>query len=237
LVNQHGNIFLGVRSIGVIHDKLDDGEQITWSLKADDFFKSKKISSIECSNCFRELSKELATLLKVELMKHLLSIGKIAERDIEKILRRSIGVSNASGRGWIANRLPEYVGADFLKSSTRTRVSFETGIRELGGNVNVFSRNDIQLGRGNRSKTRRAFGRMIHGRSSARLRKADVEDLRNFRKSRPSMADRTTSIRANSPDILRSRKARALVGKVVTFIGDGACTCRAHGFGRRRSGI
>ncbi len=52
----------------------------------------------------------------------------------------------------------------FSKSSTRTRVSFEVGIAELGGRPMFLSTRDIQLGRGEPVKdTARVLGRMIHG--------------------------------------------------------------------------
>ena len=52
----------------------------------------------------------------------------------------------------------------FSKSSTRTRVSFEVGIRELGGQVMFLPANEIQLGRGEPIKdTARVLGRMVHG--------------------------------------------------------------------------
>ena len=52
----------------------------------------------------------------------------------------------------------------FSKSSTRTRVSFEVGIAELGGRPMFLSTRDIQLGRGEPIKdTARVLGRMIHG--------------------------------------------------------------------------
>ena len=44
----------------------------------------------------------------------------------------------------------------FAKSSTRTRVSFEVGTYQLGGQALFLSSRDIQLGRGDRSPTRRA---------------------------------------------------------------------------------
>ncbi len=52
----------------------------------------------------------------------------------------------------------------FSKSSTRTRVSFEVGVAELGGRPMFLSTRDIQLGRGEPVKdTARVLGRMIHG--------------------------------------------------------------------------
>ena len=52
-------LFLGVRSIGVIHEKLEDGTEITWSLKYMTFSNAKKLAQPKVS-LLRELSKEFS---------------------------------------------------------------------------------------------------------------------------------------------------------------------------------
>src|SRR5258708_39518482 len=52
----------------------------------------------------------------------------------------------------------------FAKSSTRTRVSFEVGIHELGGNTLFFNTNDIHIGRGETIfDTAKVLSRFVHG--------------------------------------------------------------------------
>jgi ornithine carbamoyltransferase len=66
----------------------------------------------------------------------------------------------------------------FAKSSTRTRVSFEVGIHELGGNPLFLNKNDIQLGRGETVEdTARVLSRFVHGLVVRTYEHAEVERL------------------------------------------------------------
>src|SRR5271169_1212041 len=116
-------------------------------------------------------------------MKHLLSLEKLPVADIEKILRDAVVFKRERAR---RDRIPlsgQAWALLFSKSSTRTRVSFEVGIRELGGQVMFLSSTDIQLGRGELIKdTARVLGRMIHGAVIRTFAQRDVEEFADFAK-------------------------------------------------------
>lgn len=97
-------------------------------------------------------------------MNQLLSIEELTGAQISELL--ALGHKLKAERG--AHTEQPLAGQTwaliFSKSSTRTRVSFEVGISELGGRPMFLSTRDIQLGRGEPIKdTARVLGRMIHG--------------------------------------------------------------------------
>jgi ornithine carbamoyltransferase len=159
-------------------------------------------------------------------MKHLLSLEKLPVADIEKILRDTVLMKRERMR---VDRKPlagQTWALLFSKSSTRTRVSFEVGIRELGGDVFFLNANDIQLGRGEPIKdTARVLGRMVHGAVIRTYAQHDVEEFADFSKI-PTINALTDDEHPCQilADIFTYKELRGpITGKVVVFVGDGAC--------------
>jgi len=159
-------------------------------------------------------------------MKHLLSLEKLPRAEIERILRggalfkqqrKSDAPRPLVGQTWALL---------FSKSSTRTRVSFEVGIRELGGQVMFLSAADIQLGRGEPIKdTARVLGRMIHGAVIRTFDQRDVEEFARFSgiPTINALTDDEHPCQVLTDLFTFQEKRGPIAGKVVTFIGDGAC--------------
>jgi ornithine carbamoyltransferase len=159
-------------------------------------------------------------------MKHLLSLEALSGAEMRTILsrvaefkrHRTTHARPLEGQTW---------ALIFSKSSTRTRVSFEAGLRELGANVMFLNAGDIQLGRGEPIKdTARVLGRMIHGAVIRTFAQSDVEDFAAFAKI-PTVNALTDDEHPCQilTDIFTFEEARgeSIVGKTVTFIGDAAC--------------
>ena len=159
-------------------------------------------------------------------MKHLLSLEKLPRADFEKILRAAKVFKQTRGAHQTQPLAGQTWALIFSKSSTRTRVSFEVGIRELGGSVMFLNANDIQLGRGEPIKdTARVLGRMIHGAVIRTFAQSDVEEFAEFSKI-PTINALTDDEHPCQvlTDIFTFEELRGpIAGKVVTFIGDGAC--------------
>ncbi len=159
-------------------------------------------------------------------MKNLLSLEKLPLADIEKILRDAVIYKRERAR---VDRKPlagQTWALIFSKSSTRTRVSFETGIRELGAGVMFLNSNDVQLGRGEPIKdTARVLGRMVHGAVIRTFAQSDVEEFAEF-SNIPTINALTDDEHPCQilADIFTYKELRGpIAGKVVAFIGDGGC--------------
>lgn len=163
-------------------------------------------------------------------MKHLLSIEGLAPADVKKILAGAAVMKRERGGHKSIPLAGQTWALIFSKSSTRTRVSFETGIRELGGQVMFLSANDIQLGRGEPIKdTARVLGRMIHGAVIRTFAQSDVEEFARFSgiPTINALTDDEHPCQILADLMTFEEKRGTIAGKVVTFIGDGACNVAA----------
>ncbi|MEJ2084490.1 MAG: ornithine carbamoyltransferase [Acidobacteriota bacterium] len=112
----------------------------------------------------------------------------------------------------------------FQKSSTRTRVSFEVGMTQLGGQALFLSASDLQLGRGETvADTARVLSRYVDGIMARTFAHSDVEDLAQFG---------TVPVINGLTDLLHPCQAVAdyftlselfpdLRGRKLTYVGDG----------------
>ena len=115
-------------------------------------------------------------------MKHLLKLMDLSREEILSVLNladqlkyeRSKGVFNSYLHG-------KKLGMIFQKSSTRTRVSFETGMYELGGYALFLSNRDLQIGRGEPVEdTARVLSRYLDGIMIRTFEQKEVEDLAKY---------------------------------------------------------
>ena len=159
-------------------------------------------------------------------MKNLLSIESLTREELIQTLDTAAEMKTTRGRHTAHPLRHQCWGLIFAKSSTRTRVSFEVGIRELGGDVMFLSAVDIQLGRGEPIKdTARVMGRMLHGAVIRTFAQSDVEEFAEF-SGVPTINALTDDehpcqILADLQTI--RERLGTWEGKTVTFIGDGAC--------------
>src|SRR5215813_5465003 len=163
-------------------------------------------------------------------MKHLLGIEKLAPEDMEGILADAVALKTERGKDRPQPLAGQIWALLFSKSSTRTRVSFEVGIRELGGQPIFLSASEIQLGRGEPIKdTARVLGRMVHGAIFRTFAQSDVEEFAHYANipTINALTDEEHPCQILADLFTFEEKRGSIAGKVVTFIGDGACNVAA----------
>lgn len=115
-------------------------------------------------------------------MKHLLKLSDLSTEEIYGILNLADQLKyerkNHIAHPYLQGKK---LGMIFSKSSTRTRVSFEVGMTELGGHALFLSDRDLQLGRGEPIKdTARVLSRYLDGIMIRTFKQSDVEDFAKY---------------------------------------------------------
>lgn len=115
-------------------------------------------------------------------MKHLLKMLDLSKEEILDILNRADQLKYENKNGIEHHILKgKTLGMIFQKSSTRTRVSFETGMYQLGGQALFLSNRDLQIGRGEPVQdTARVLSRYLDGIMIRTFEQKEVEDLAKY---------------------------------------------------------
>ncbi|MDY4976705.1 MAG: ornithine carbamoyltransferase [Clostridia bacterium] len=158
-------------------------------------------------------------------MKHLLSIHDLTVEEVEKILTVAQDLKKKQKQGIPHPILKnKTLGMIFSKSSTRTRVSFEVGMYQLGGHALFLSSNDIQLGRGETIyDTANVLSRYLDGIMIRTYAQSDVEDLAKYG-SIPiinGLTDLLHPCQALTDMLTISEHKGKLAGLKLAYLGDG----------------
>ena len=158
-------------------------------------------------------------------MKHLLKLGDLTEKEIIEILNLADQLKYEKKNGIQHHLLKgKTLGLIFEKSSTRTRVSFEVGMYDLGGNALFLSSRDLQIGRGEPVQdTARVLSRYLDGIMIRTFAQSEVEDLAKYG-SIPIINGLTDYCHPCQvlADLMTIREHKGvLAGKKICYIGDG----------------
>ena len=157
-------------------------------------------------------------------MKHLLSIEQLSRDEIEKILRATADFKKNREKKSAKPLAGQTWALIFSKPSTRTRVSFEVGIRELGGDSIYMNAADAQLGRGELIKdTARVMARMVYGAVIRTYAQSDIEEFAEYSgvPTINALTDQEHPCQILGDIFTIIEKRERIDNRVVAFVGDG----------------
>ena len=174
--------------------------------------------------------------------KDLLSIHNLSTDEVEEILDFAAELKTMQKAG-VEHKLlaGKTLGMIFEKSSTRTRVSFEVGIFQLGGTGLFLSSKDLQLGRGEPIKdTARVLSRYLDGIMIRTFEQAKVEELAKFAKI-PVINGLTDLLHPCQvlTDLLtiREHKGKNFRALKMAYVGDGNNMTNSYLYGAAKVGM
>lgn len=154
-----------------------------------------------------------------------LTLKDFSRGEIEYLVDLGIDLKNKKKAGWGTPILREKsLGMIFQKSSTRTRVSFEVGMYQLGGQAIYLNPNDLQIGRGESIEdTAKVLSRYLDGILIRTFSHADVESLAEHADV-PVINGLTDDYHPTQvlADLITIKERKGgLEGLTFTYIGDG----------------
>jgi len=157
-------------------------------------------------------------------MRHFLTLSDYSKEEILEILELAVKIKNETkNRVFKEYMHKQILGMIFEKSSTRTRVSFESGIYQLGGVGMFLSSTDIQLGRGEpMSDTSRVISRMVDMVMIRTFAHSKIEEFAKYSKVPVinGLTDEYHPVQLMA-DYLTIMEAGLTQNLVVAYVGDG----------------
>jgi ornithine carbamoyltransferase len=154
--------------------------------------------------------------------KHFIDLDAIPAEDLRRIV--DLGCDFRDGKGPAAPLAGKMLAMIFEKPSTRTRVSFEVGMKQLGGDAVILNQNDMQIGRGETiADTARVLSRYV---DAVTLRTNDPDKLDELAQNATipvinALSDRSHPCQLMA-DIMTFEQHRGpIAGRTVSWVGDG----------------
>ena len=166
------------------------------------------------------------------MTKNFINFDQYSFETLQSIIDRAISLKKEHNSGLINNTLEnKTLAMIFDKSSTRTRVSFEAGMIQLGGQSLFLSDRDIQLGRGEPiMDSAIVISSMV---DAVMLRLSSHDDITEFAKhsSKPvinALSDDSHPCQILADLMTYQEKCGSIKGKKIAWVGDGCNVCQTY---------
>ena len=166
------------------------------------------------------------------MIKHFINFDDLSLKELQGIIDQAISLKKEHKSGQINDTLKnKTLAMIFDKSSTRTRVSFEAGMTQLGGQSLFLSEKDIQLGRGEPiTDSAIAISSMV---DAVMLRLSSHEDIIEFSKhsSKPvinALSDESHPCQILADLMTYQEMNGSIKNKKIAWIGDGCNVCQTY---------
>ena len=166
------------------------------------------------------------------MTKNFINFDQFSLETLQSIIDRAISLKKEHNSGLINNTLEnKTLAMIFDKSSTRTRVSFEAGMIQLGGQSLFLSDRDIQLGRGEPiMDSAIVISSMV---DAVMLRLSSHDDITEFAKhsSKPvinALSDDSHPCQILADLMTYQEKCGSIKGKKIAWVGDGCNVCQTY---------